>query len=275
MKQASTLVHYLLRIAVGFCFIGHGFWGVYNGGKEGWLPYFHVMFDPAGIDIAHAWTLMPIVGTIDILVGLIVLVRPMRGLLIYTAFWGLFTACLRPAAGQGAFLSELLERSYNFMPSLFFLGLSLVGQDLNRVFGTLRGYTEKLQPVELTELSATWLLRVSALCAFSFFIGHGIYCLVDNKGTVIVHLMHLGLVDYMHVLGYTQLALAGLILIAPRFIPVLAVAFAVKFTTEMLYPITGGIIQGMETVERTGGYAVLAIMLVLATELARRKMIRR
>jgi hypothetical protein len=38
--------------------------------------------------------------------------RPTRALIAYMAFWGLFTATLRPLAGEGIW--ELVERSYNY-----------------------------------------------------------------------------------------------------------------------------------------------------------------
>ena len=59
------------------CFIGHGAFGFIT--KAAWIPYFGVV----GIPEAWAWTLMPIVGAVDVTAGMWVLFGP-RGLpLVY------------------------------------------------------------------------------------------------------------------------------------------------------------------------------------------------
>jgi hypothetical protein len=97
---------WLFRLALCGEFIGHGSFGVMT--KQAWVPYF-TMF---GLPETWAWQLMPVVGSIDITLGVLVLVAPIRAYLLYMACWGLLTACLRPLAGEGVW--ELLERSYNF-----------------------------------------------------------------------------------------------------------------------------------------------------------------
>jgi hypothetical protein len=99
-------LHWLFRLAL-FCeFVGHGAFGVLA--KPGWVPYFETF----GIPASWAWKLMPVVGSIDIALGTLALLAPTRAGLLYMGCWGLFTALLRPLAGEGWW--EFLERSYNF-----------------------------------------------------------------------------------------------------------------------------------------------------------------
>jgi hypothetical protein len=55
---------------------------------------------------------MPVVGCVDIILGILALVLPTRAGLLYMGCWGFFAASLRPLAGEGWW--EFLERSYNF-----------------------------------------------------------------------------------------------------------------------------------------------------------------
>jgi hypothetical protein len=69
-------IHWLLRLAV-FCeFVGHGAFGVLT--KQGWVPYFAVY----GIPEAWAWTLMPLLDSVDIFLGTLALVAPIRAALL-------------------------------------------------------------------------------------------------------------------------------------------------------------------------------------------------
>jgi hypothetical protein len=99
-------LHWLFRLALCAEFVGHGAFGVMT--KQAWVPYFTLF----GFPESWAWRLMPVVGSIDITLGLLALVAPTRAGLLYMALWGLFTASLRPLAGESGW--EFLERSYNF-----------------------------------------------------------------------------------------------------------------------------------------------------------------
>ena len=98
----ESRLHWLFRCAVFLEFTGHGACGIHT--KSAWLPYFHVFAIPD----AMAWRLMPLIGSIDIALGVMALFRPCRALLVYMVVWGGFTALLRPAAGEGAW--EFIER---------------------------------------------------------------------------------------------------------------------------------------------------------------------
>ena len=160
-------IHWLLRLAV-FCeFVGHGAFGVLT--KKGWVPFFGVY----GIPEPWAWKLMPLVGSVDIALGILVLVAPIRAALLYMAFWGFFTATLRPLAGEGWW--EFFERSYNF--SIPFLMLWMHG------FGTTkRSWFAVITQIPRFTLSrAQWYQLALRGIMASMVIGHGGYGLVMGK----------------------------------------------------------------------------------------------
>jgi hypothetical protein len=104
----------MLRVACAAEFVGHGAFGILT--KAAWVPYFGVV----GIPPELAWKLMPVIGTLDITLGLLVgLVRPVRAVLLYMAFWGLVTATIRPLSGEPIW--EFVERAPNWAIPLTFL----------------------------------------------------------------------------------------------------------------------------------------------------------
>jgi hypothetical protein len=117
----SRALHWMLRIACAAEFVGHGAFGIIT--KAAWVPYFGVV----GIPPEVAWKLMPMIGTVDITLGLYVgLVRPARAVLLYMAFWGLLTATLRPLSGEPIW--EFVERVPNWAIPLAFLGVRGFGR---------------------------------------------------------------------------------------------------------------------------------------------------
>ena len=122
------------------CFIGHGVFGLIT--KAVWCNYFGVF----GIGHDTAYQLMPVVGSIDILLGLTLLVYPTLAVFAWLVFWGLFTALLRPLSGEP--VAEFFERAGNYgAPSSF----------------------------------VRWCLR---LAAFLLLAGHGWLCLIGKPSLV-------------------------------------------------------------------------------------------
>ena len=79
-----------MRIAVAGEFIGHGVFALQ--GKASWFVY----LKPFGItDPQTIVTLLAIVGAIDLLLALLVLIKPIRPAILWMAVWGLFTAMIR------------------------------------------------------------------------------------------------------------------------------------------------------------------------------------
>ncbi|MBI2604015.1 MAG: hypothetical protein HYW56_00555, partial [Candidatus Harrisonbacteria bacterium] len=71
-----------------------------------WIQFF------LPVDTALATKLLFIVGVSDILVALIVLVKPMKPVLLWAAFWGFWTALVRPIVGVGWL--DFIERFANW-----------------------------------------------------------------------------------------------------------------------------------------------------------------
>lgn len=103
----TATLHWLLRLACGLEFIGHGAFGIIT--KPAWVAYYAVV----GIPEPWAYRLMPLTGGVDIFLGFLVLFKPLRAALLYMAVWGLWTALLRPLAGEP--LWETVERAPNYL----------------------------------------------------------------------------------------------------------------------------------------------------------------
>jgi hypothetical protein len=116
---------------------------------------------------------MPLVGSIDIALGLLTLVAPIRAALLYMAFWGFFTATLRPLASEGGW--EFFERSYNF--GIPFLMLWVHG------FGaSWRSWCAVITQIPRFTISRTqWYQLMLRGIMASMLIGHGGYGLVMGK----------------------------------------------------------------------------------------------
>src|SRR3984893_13833721 len=114
-------LHWMLRVACAAEFVGHGAFGIMT--KAAWVPYFGVV----GIPPELAWKLMPVIGTVDVTIGLLVgIVRPVRVVLLYMAVWGFLTATIRPLAGESIW--EFIERIPNWAIPLAFLCLRGLGR---------------------------------------------------------------------------------------------------------------------------------------------------
>lgn len=116
MKNIS-IAQWILRIAVAGEFIGHGIFALQ--GKEGWFKYFYTF----GIENPETiTTLLLIVGVTDILLALVVLIKPIRPIILWMAAWGLFTAFIRWPLGPDP-VWDFVERFANWGAplALFFL----------------------------------------------------------------------------------------------------------------------------------------------------------
>ena len=110
----ARVLYWMLRVACAAEFVGHGAFGIMT--KAAWVPYFGVLGIPPDV----AWMLMPVVGTVDVTIGLLVgIVRPIRVVLLYMVVWGFLTATIRPLAGEPIW--EFIERIPNWAIPLAFL----------------------------------------------------------------------------------------------------------------------------------------------------------
>ena len=236
-------------------FVGHGAWGVIT--KAAWVPYFGVF----GVSERTAYQLMPVVGTMDITLGVIGFMTPRRWALAYGAFWGLFTALLRPAAGESWW--EVLDRGGNILGPFTFLMLSGFPR-------AARDWWEPIQWKPVTREQLRGIARSLKILTVSILIGHGAYGALLQKQDLQDQYMNLGLTGlpmigtgFISVLGWIEIALGLAILFRPLRAFALA-ACLFKIVTESFYPLAGTRVQWWEWVERGFTYlGPLALFFVL------------
>ena len=231
------------------CFIGHGAFGIIK--KPIWANYFAVF----GIDRDISFHLMPIVGTIDILLGLVILFYPIRAVLLWLVAWGAVTALLRPLSGEP--FAEFLERAGNFGTPLALLLFTGNLADIKTFF---KPVSPKIQvdPKALTRLIACLRCIV-----FFLFIGHGWLNLIE-KQSLVNQYVSLGFANggtVAQIIGSFEIIGGFAILIRPFRTLVLAF-FIWKIGSELFYPHY----EIFEWVERGGSYgALLALWIALDT----------
>ena len=236
-------VRWCLRIGASACFIGHGAFGVIT--KAAWLPYFAVVGIPP--DLAYA--LMPVVGTVDIAMGITVLLSPRPIVLLYMSIWALWTALLRPLAGETAF--ETMERAGNYGVPLALL--LLIGWPSN--------WRSLFRAPDRPGASPATIARVLQWTTATLLFGHGALAAITRKPLFAMHYAALGLpAAIAPAIGYIEMIVALLVTVLPS--PGLLIAIAVwKIGTEVLFPIAGSSIW--EFIERGGSYvAPLALALI-------------
>ena len=103
----SKLLNWTLRISVAGEFIGHGVFALQ--GKKDWVNWFSVF----GISDANtATSLLFLIGAMDIALAVLILIKPVRIALLCMAFWGFWTALLRPIVGLPVW--DFVERWANW-----------------------------------------------------------------------------------------------------------------------------------------------------------------
>ena len=108
---AEKKIEWLLRIGVAGEFIGHGLLAI--EGKKDWIGWISQMIH---VDASTATTLLLFIGIADVIMALIVLVKPIRPLLLWMAVWSFWTALVRPIVGVGWL--DFIERSANWAAPL-------------------------------------------------------------------------------------------------------------------------------------------------------------
>lgn len=114
-------IEWILRIGVAGEFLGHGIFALL--GKADWIKWTEQL---TGLDTATATTFMFVVGIVDVLLAIMVLIKPIKPLLLWMAFWGLWTAFVRILVGTdlwGKDVWDFIERFANWAAplALFYL----------------------------------------------------------------------------------------------------------------------------------------------------------
>jgi uncharacterized membrane protein YphA (DoxX/SURF4 family) len=248
MLHNHKKIYYTLRIASAMCFIGHGSFGIIT--KQIWCNYFAVF----GIGHDMAYTLMPWLGAIDVLIGISLLIYPVRIIVWWLVVWGIITALLRPLSGEP--FAEFIERAGNFGAPLALLILCSNGRPLITGPFSLASPGQDVKPETLAQL--TKYLRI---VVFLLLVGHGWLNLIDKKG-LLQQYTSIGFsnpVQVARVAGLFEIAAACMVLIRPLR-PLIFILLLWKIGTELIYPQW----ELFEFIERGGSYgALLALWLAL------------
>jgi hypothetical protein len=240
--------YWILRVGAALCFIGHGAFGFVT--KAAWVPYFGVV----GIPEAWAWRLMPIVGAVDVMAGMAVLFAP-RGLpLVYMTAWALWTALLRPFAGESVF--EMLERAGNYGVPFALLLLTAMPRTLAGFGKLLEVPTSQPRAISATRQALRWTTVL-------LLLGHAMLGVAD-KALLTTHYATIGLPAATTVIvGWFEIALAVAVAIRPL-AGLLVFVAAWKLSTEFLFVAAGAPVW--EFVERAGSYAAPLALAALSRE---------
>jgi uncharacterized membrane protein YphA (DoxX/SURF4 family) len=239
LEEPAQKIYLVLRIAAAMCFIGHGAFGIIT--KPIWCNYFAVF----GIGHDLAYRLMPIVGSIDILLGLSLLLYPIRIVPAWLVFWGIVTALLRPLSGES--FGEFIERAGNFGAPLSLL--LLMGPPGKKKW--LSRIDVHPQPDERTFARVTGVLRI---VVFLLLLGHGWLNWIEKK-SLLSQYAGLGFPNpgkIAHLVGVFEFLAAFVILIRPLR-SILLVLLLWKIGTELFYPQH----EVFEWIERGGSYGSL------------------
>ena len=280
LETLQKQLHWVLRISVALCFIGHGTWGIIT--KAGWLPF----FASQGIPLDLAWNLQPLIGAFDILMAFLILWKPRRIILFWMFLWALWTAALRPLSGNlekfqvdGEWFVRLAtdsmnvakmqtwefwERAGNWGPPLMLLLMG--GTFAMKAKDWFSEYTEPRLKESMVD-SLFFLLRVTLAL---LLIGHAGFGFAVEKQMLINHWQSIGIdanVDFIRMIGWGELGLGVFVFIFPiRSIVWLCLVW--KLFTEFLY-VPADTVAGMgwvnifETIERFGDYGVPLAMLYI------------
>lgn len=246
----SNVLPWVLRVGVAGCFIGHGAFGIIT--KSAWLPYFAV----AGIGEETAWSMMPIVGAMDIVMGILALLWPCRALYIWAGLWATWTALLRPLSGEPIW--EFLERAGNY--GVPFAILVVVGTS-GSLFGRLPGVWPNLD-----EQKRERLFLVLRVTTYTLLAGHAGLGLFVQKAGLANHYAALGLGNataMVPFIGAAEFFAVAIAVLLPR--PGVFLGICVwKIATESLFVASGA--PFWEVIERFGSYAAPLAVAILIYE---------
>ncbi|HOY11584.1 MAG TPA: hypothetical protein PLY70_00525 [Saprospiraceae bacterium] len=232
-----------LRFAISGCFIGHGMWGFAQ--KPAWIPFFNTF----GISDEIAQSLMPLIGSVDIFIGIAILLSVNKFLILWAIIWTLFTALLRPLAGMS--FGEFFERAGNFGPPIalyLLLGYVTFGQQKKININT----------------NVLWVLRS---CLSLLLIGHG-WLAIEKHSTIAANLSFLNFPtdgSSMIYFGLFEVSLGLLVFLLHSSNLFLWTVLALKLSTEFIYPLRGQMYDIFETIERMGDYLLPFILILINT----------
>jgi hypothetical protein len=241
-KLSNNLkIHYSLRVASAMCFIGHGVFGIIT--KPIWCNYFALF----GIGNSTAYRLMPLMGTLDIILGIVLLFKPIRAIGVWLLVWGFVTALCRPLSGEP--IAECIERAGNFGAPLALLVLA-GGFHLQRGW-----FLSVIDPgADVKEKKLRQVIIILRIVVFLLMAGHGWLNLLQKPG-LLSQYSRLGFSNPANVAllaGIFELMAAVAVLVKPAR-PLIFFFIVWKMGSELFYPH----FELLEWVERGGSYGTL------------------
>jgi len=112
------IAKWVLRAAVAGEFLGHGVFALQ--GKKAWIGWISQL---TGADAGLAAQILLLIGMLDVALAALILIKPIRIALLWMAFWGFWTALVRPVVGEPVW--DFVERWANWgapLALLFLMG---------------------------------------------------------------------------------------------------------------------------------------------------------
>lgn len=246
---STTRIWNVLRIGAALCFIGHGAFGLLR--KEAWLPFFAIF----GIGAEAAHYLMPLVGGIDIALGIMALVSPRPVVFAYMAVWAVWTAALRPLSGDS--FAELTERAGNYGVPMVLLLMALPRP-------SVRAWLARIHAEDLPTLDTRRVTQLLVATTTLLLAGHGFIGLAGSP-LLAAHYQSVGLsASLVPTIGALEISAALALALRPS-VSLALVICGWKLASESLFLAAGA--PMWEVIERGGSYAApLALAMVLGAQ---------
>lgn len=103
-------LHLILRLGLALTFLGHGIFAL--NGRMSWLPYLMT----AGFEQNLATKLLPVIGVLDLIVALLLMLKPNKYLFLWCFIWTFAVSIIRPLSGESWL--EFVERGAFYGVSL-------------------------------------------------------------------------------------------------------------------------------------------------------------
>lgn len=126
MRQ--NIAEWALRIGLFGTFIGHGAFALQ--GKAVWITWISSF---TGWDAALATQSLLVIGIVDIVVGFIILIKPIRIILMWAIIWTAWTAVMRILPFIGDPIWEFFEGLINPASAIALLYLRGLPEDISRL----------------------------------------------------------------------------------------------------------------------------------------------
>jgi hypothetical protein len=111
----TKILVFILRVGVSATFLAHGLLAL--NVNPSWVP----LLTAVGFSKDTAENLLPLIGSMDVFTAFLILFRPFRGIVLWSALWAFAAALSRPIAGLP--ILEFIERASNWILPLALLWL--------------------------------------------------------------------------------------------------------------------------------------------------------